>query len=82
MKSATEIRDWMIDYLASNLSVERNAIDPHSNLEGMQSILAASMVVALQDYLGFKLPQNIAYQYPTLDAAAQALAALSAEASK
>jgi acyl carrier protein len=82
MKSATEIRDWMIDYLANNLNVERDAIDPHRSLEGMQSILAASMVGALQDYLGFKLPQNIAYQYPTLDVAAHALAAMSAEASK
>ena len=82
MKSATEIRDWMIDYLADNLRIDRDAINPHRSLEGMQSVLAVAMVDALQNYLGFKLPQNLAYQYPTIDAAAQALAELSAKVSK
>ncbi|WAS91252.1 acyl carrier protein [Nannocystis punicea] len=76
MKSAAEIRDWMVDYLANNLRIERAAIDPSTRLDdyGMQSILAAAMTRDLQDYVGFELPQNIAARHPTIDALAQALA--------
>lgn len=83
MKSAAEIRDWMIDHLADNLHINSDSIDPNRGLDGsLDSTMGLAMVGVLQDYLGFKLPQNIAYQYPTINAAAQALADLSAESSK
>jgi hypothetical protein len=32
MKSATEIRDWMTNYLAEHLRINRDAIDANSRL--------------------------------------------------
>lgn len=76
MKSATEIRDWMINYLADNLRIERASIDANRSLDdfgGFNSILAVQMAGALQDYVGFKLPPNMSHQYPTINALSQAL---------
>jgi hypothetical protein len=40
----------------------------------MNSTLAAAMVGDLQAFVGSKLPQNLIYQHPTINALAQALA--------
>jgi acyl carrier protein len=69
----------MIDSLADNLRIERDSIDADKVFGdyfslGGGSMMAAQMAGALEDDVGSKLPANIAYQNPTIDARAQALA--------
>ncbi|KVC69712.1 polyketide synthase [Burkholderia ubonensis] len=79
-KSHEDILDWMIGYLAARLRTGRGSIDVDKQFidYGLDSADAMKMVGDLEDYVGFELSPSLPYQYPTIDALAQALADLRA----
>ncbi|KVC64862.1 polyketide synthase [Burkholderia ubonensis] len=79
-KSHEDILDWMTGYLAVRLRTDRGSIDVNRQFidYGLDSADAMKMVGDLEDYVGFELSPSLPYQYPTIDALAQALADLSA----
>ncbi|AOJ05468.1 MULTISPECIES: acyl carrier protein [Burkholderia] len=79
-RSHEGIVDWMTGYLAARLRTDSGSIDVNKQFieYGLDSADAMRMVGDLEDYLGFELSPSLPYQYPTIDALAQALANLSA----
>ncbi|PCE30666.1 acyl carrier protein [Burkholderia ubonensis] len=77
-KSREDIRDWMTGYLAARLRIDSGSVDANKQFidYGLDSADAMKMVGDLEDYVGFELSPSLPYQYPTIDALAQALADL------
>jgi thioesterase domain-containing protein/acyl carrier protein len=75
-RSAAEIRDWIIDELASLQHIERSSIDPGAALYslGADSLMAFGITGGLADWLGRELPATLMWDYPSIDAIALALA--------
>ncbi|AOJ06106.1 polyketide synthase [Burkholderia sp. ABCPW 14] len=80
-RSHEDIVDWMTGYLAARLRTDSGSIDVNKQFieYGLDSADAMRMVGDLEDYLGVELSPSLPYQYPTIDALAQALADLSVE---
>jgi acyl transferase domain-containing protein/acyl carrier protein len=77
-----EISSWLCGYLERTLERGPDAIDPHEPLAryGVDSLAAAEMVGALEEWLGRSLPATLSYDNPTVASLARALAGSEAEA--
>jgi len=75
-KSQDDIRNWMTDYLAKKLRMDRDAVDVNTQFidYGLDSVDSMKIVGELEDYLGFELSPSLPYEYPTVETLAAALA--------
>jgi acyl carrier protein len=75
-RSPSAIRTWLLAQCAEALGVPVDSLNPSAPLEtfGLGSVQAVSLVGDLEDRLGRQLPATLFWDYPTLDAVADALA--------
>jgi acyl carrier protein len=75
-RSETEIREWLIAKIAERVGVDRALIDPSKPFAalGVDSTEAVVISGELQEWLGRRVPPTIAWDHPTIDAAAHHLA--------
>jgi acyl transferase domain-containing protein/aryl carrier-like protein len=69
-RSREELRSWLIDQTSRLCGTARTAIraaDPFAQY-GMDSAAALRLAAQLEDWLGRKVPQTLAYDYPTIEA--------------
>ncbi|MBW2278484.1 MAG: acyl carrier protein [Deltaproteobacteria bacterium] len=71
-----EIRQWLIDKIADRVGVSPLSIDPSKPFAvlGVDSTEAVVISGELQEWLGRRVPPTIAWDHPTIDAAAHYLA--------
>jgi len=75
-RTADEVMDWIVTYLAGEMQVEPSAIDvsaPFDNL-AVDSVTAVGMTGALEEWLGVSIDPMVVYDYPTIEAMSQYLA--------
>jgi len=74
--TASEVRDWLIAYVAQLLGMEAKDVDPAFSFEryGLDSSAAVGISGDLGDLLGCKLEVSLAYDHPTIDAVVDHLA--------
>ncbi len=68
-KHATDIQDWLVTWIAKELSITSEEIDiqePFVNF-GMSSRQAVFMAGELEDWLGHTLDPRLAWDYPTIE---------------
>ncbi|RCS40637.1 acyl carrier protein [Bremerella cremea] len=68
-KSAEEIQDWIIDYLAKELDAKPSSIDPSATFDSfaLDSATAIGMTGDLENWLGKRIDPTIVYDYPTIE---------------
>ena len=72
----TLFKAWLIDWLAQELGIDREKIDPRQSFlsYGMDSVQAMTMVGDLEAKLEVRLPPTLAWDYPDIDALSAHLA--------
>jgi acyl carrier protein len=80
-KAVHEIKAWVVDYLARELKLQRNQIDERKAFDryGMDSVAVVAMTGDLSEWLGFDVPATLAYDHPTIESIAGAVADLTPE---
>jgi thioesterase domain-containing protein/acyl carrier protein len=75
-RSATDIRAWIVTELSGALKVNRLSIDTGAGLYtlGADSVTAIGITGALAGWLNEDLPATLMWDYPSIDAIAEALA--------
>ncbi|MEL7038599.1 MAG: AMP-binding protein [Cyanobacteria bacterium J06592_8] len=78
-KTAREIQQWIIYWLSQKLKLEPWAVDPSKALAdyGLDSVTAVELADSLGNWLGFSLDMTLAWNFPTIEAAATHIASLS-----
>jgi acyl carrier protein len=74
--SAKAIQEWLILRISELLAIARAEIivtEPFASY-GLSSMAAVSLSGDLEDWLGFRLPPTLAWDYPTVEQLAQHLA--------
>ncbi len=79
----TSIEAWLTQWLAGELQIDAGLLDPERSFSalGLSSVTAISMVGALEEWLGYALSPNIAFECPSIGALSVA-AARAREASR
>lgn len=74
-KSATEIQDWIVAYLATLLEVEPEEIDVTVPFDryGLDSSAAFGLTGDLEEWLQAEIDPTLLYDYPTVEALVQHL---------
>jgi acyl carrier protein len=74
-RSATEIQDWMVTYLADLLEMEPKEIDMTVPFEhyGLDSSAAVGLTGDLEEWLSTEIDPTVMYDYPSIEALAQHL---------
>ncbi len=75
-RSAEEIQDWLIHYLAESLERPKDEIDvtvPFDDF-ALDSSTAIGMTGELEDWLGKSVDPTQVYDYPTIEKLSQCLA--------
>lgn len=74
-KSAPEIQDWIVAYLADLLETEPDDIDVTVPFEryGLDSSAAFGMTGDLEEWLQTEIDPTLLYDYPTVEALVQHL---------
>ena len=69
MKTPEAISGWLVNYLAKLLDLDPSEIDPTTSLAdyGIDSAGAAGLSGDLSDWLGVKLKESVAFDYPTIE---------------
>jgi acyl carrier protein len=77
--SEEEITAWCREYVASLLEVPLTAVDPDTDFDrlGVDSALAVSLLVEVEDRYGIELPPEALFENPTISALAACLRARS-----
>jgi thioesterase domain-containing protein/acyl carrier protein len=75
-RSAADIRAWIVGELASALKVDRRSIDSSAPLSslGADSLIAMGITGALAEWLNCDVSATLMWDYPSIDAIAEALA--------
>jgi acyl carrier protein len=65
-----EIADWLIDWIAKELKMSADEIEPARSLldYSMSSLTATILVGDLEDSLELRLPPSLVWDYPSIDA--------------
>ena len=74
--TAQEIQNWMVSQLAEQLAIEPDEIDIQEPLDTYGLDSAAAMILASKAHklLGFELPLNLLWLYPTIESLSERLA--------
>lgn len=77
MRTPEAIHAWLVDYLAKLLELDPSEIDPRAPFGeyGIDSAGAAGLSGDLSDWLGVKLKESIAFDYPSIEALSSHLCA-------
>jgi acyl carrier protein len=77
-KSATEIQDWIVAYLADLLEKEPEEVDVTIPFDryGLDSSAAVGLTGDLEDWLGIEIDPTIIYDYPTVEALSEHISSL------
>lgn len=75
--STAEIQDWIVAYLADLLETEPEEIDITVPFDryGLDSSAAIALTGDLEDWLGVEIDPTLLYDYPTVSALVEHLAA-------
>ncbi|MBN3895523.1 MAG: acyl carrier protein [Nostoc sp. NOS(2021)] len=73
--STTEIKEWLISYLANLLDIEPEQVDVETTFAryGLDSSVAVVLTGDLADWLGKELELRLVWDYPTIADLAQHL---------
>lgn len=76
-RTATEVQDWFVNYLAEILQKPAQEIDTAAPFEsfGLDSVTAIGMTGHLEEWLGISIDPMVVYDYPTIEALSGHLAA-------
>jgi acyl carrier protein len=68
-RSATEIQDWIVTYLAKLLEVDPADVDVTIPFDryGLDSAAAVGLTGELEDWLGYEMDPTLLYDYPTIE---------------
>jgi len=68
-KSADDIQDWIIEYLAKELDATPSSIDPSATFDSfaLDSATAIGMTGDLENWMGTRIDPTIVYDYPTIE---------------
>lgn len=82
-KDRDMIQAWLINKVSVALSLSPDQIDPRETFSsfGLDSRTAVSLSGDLERWLGRRLPPTLVWDYPTIDAIAEHLAAASPDTS-
>lgn len=74
-RSATEIQDWIVAYLADLLEIEPEEVDVTIpfNRYGLDSSAAVGLTGELEEWLSTEIDPTLLYDYPTVEALVQHL---------
>jgi acyl carrier protein len=74
--SKEEIVSWSQSYVADILGMKVEAVDPRADFDkiGLDSALAVSLLIAVEEKYGVDVPPEELFEAPTLDALADAVA--------
>lgn len=72
MESREELVRWSQEYLADLLQVPVDAVDPDADLDrlGVDSAIAVSLLMEVEERSGVELPPEVLFELPTLNAVA------------
>jgi acyl carrier protein len=75
-RTAAEIEDWLVEYLAQELNCRPNEVDVAIPFDrfGLSSSTAVFMTGSLEEWLGKVLDPTLPFDYPTIQALAGHLA--------
>jgi acyl carrier protein len=75
-RTATEIEEWLVSYLAQVLEIPPDEVEVAIPFEryGLDSATAIGMSGELGDWLGDELDPTLPYDYPTIESLARHLA--------
>jgi len=75
-RTATEIRDWLIDKLCTQLRVSREDLDLDQPIErlGIDSLQFVVLVGELEEWLGVRFAENPLLKYSSINEASRHLA--------
>lgn len=75
--TAEAIQTWLVSKLAEKLGLDPDEIDVHEQIAGygVDSMTALTLSGDLEEWLGLRLAPTLAWDYPTIAALAQHLAA-------
>jgi acyl carrier protein len=76
LRSAVEVQQWLINWLAQEVNVNQNEIDlqePFVNF-GLSSRQAVILAGDLEDWVGITLEPSLAWDYPTIEQLAEFVA--------
>ena len=75
-RSAREIQSWLIVRLAAMVKVSPDEIDPREPFVGygLGSAQGLELAAELEDWIGFRLPSTLVWDYPTIETLARQLA--------
>jgi acyl carrier protein len=81
--SAIELRDWLIDEVATLLGRPAESIDHAAPFgdDGLDSVSGLTLAAAIEDHLGVEVDPTIVWDHPSIDALAEFLAGQAAAAS-
>jgi acyl carrier protein len=70
-----DLQEWLCAYLAAELRPPTGSIDPDTPLSayGLDSIKAVSMLVDIEDHVGFEIDPNALWEFPTVASFAELL---------
>jgi acyl carrier protein len=74
-RSATEIQDWIVAYLADLLEIEPEEVDITIPFDryGLDSSAAVGLTGDLEEWLSTEIDPTVLYDYPTVEALGQHL---------
>ncbi|HJU17023.1 MAG TPA: acyl carrier protein [Stellaceae bacterium] len=74
--SESAIREWCVDYLSRTLDLPQGQIDPQVEFArlGLDSASSIHFLVALEEWLGLELTQELIFEHPTVADLARHLA--------
>ena len=75
-RTAVEVQEWFVNFLADALQKPADEIDPSAPFEsfGLDSVTAVGMTGYLEEWLGLPIDPMLVYDYPTIEALAGHLA--------
>lgn len=70
VKSADEIRFWVVSYLSDLLEIDADDVDVTIPFDryGLDSSAAVGLTGELEDWLDKEVPPTLLYDYPTIEA--------------
>jgi acyl carrier protein len=76
VRTAAEIEDWLVTYLADELKTSPEELDVTAPFDrfGLSSATAVFMIGNLEEWLGREVDPTLPYDYPTIQALAGRLA--------
>lgn len=76
MKTADDIRSWLVSQVARELGLEPQALDVRAPLSrfGLDSVASIGLACDLEDWLGRPVPPELLSDYPSIDTLARRLA--------